>query len=123
MLKHIHFQTVGVTDLERALGFYRDKLGLRVERDDPYGDSRWIFLALPEGKTLLHLEQRERVEQAAKPVLVFVTDDVDTTCEALKRQDVSIEQGPADAPWEPGTRWAMLRDSEGNMILIQTVKG
>lgn len=92
MLKHIHFQTIGVSDMDRAVGFYRDKLDLTVERDNPYGDSRWIFMALPEGKTLLHFEQRAKIEPSDKPVLVFVTEDVDATCETLKARGVTIDR-------------------------------
>ena len=28
--------------------------------------------------------------------------------------------GPADAEWQPGMRWAMFPDSEGNLVLIQS---
>ena len=27
-----------------------------------------------------------------------------------------------DAPWAPGGRWAMIKHTEGNLILVQTVK-
>ncbi|UPH70350.1 hypothetical protein LGT41_0011150 [Abyssibius alkaniclasticus] len=27
-----------------------------------------------------------------------------------------------DAPWKPGVRWAMLRDSEGDLILLESMK-
>ena len=122
MFKHIHFQSIGVTDIGRALAFYRDTLGFSVERDNPYGESRWIFMALPGAQTLLHFDVRERIEPQDKPALVLVTGDVDATCETLKSRGVEIATGPEDAPWEPGTRWAIIHDSEGNMILIQTVK-
>ena len=26
----------------------------------------------------------------------------------------------SDAPWKPGVRWAMIKDSEGNLILIES---
>jgi predicted enzyme related to lactoylglutathione lyase len=121
MFKRIHFDTVPAVDVERARDFYRDKLGFAVERDNPYGESRWVFMRIAGSDTLLHFDKQDSVPKTQKPALVLVTDDVDATCETLRSRSVPIKQGPADAPWEPGTRWAMIDDSEGNLVLIQTV--
>jgi predicted enzyme related to lactoylglutathione lyase len=121
MFSHIHFQTIGVTDYQRALEFYRDKLGFTVERDSPYGEGRWIFLKIPEAATMLHFDKVSKIEPQKTPALILVTKNVDGTCKALEAAGVAIKQGPADAPWNPGTRWAMIDDSEGNLVLIQTI--
>lgn len=122
MFTRIHFQSLDATDVERARDFYRDRLGLTVEREEPYGETRWIFMAIPGARTLVHFNKVDRVPAHDTPRLVLVTDDVDAACEALKTKGVAIHSGPADAPWDPGTRWAMIHDSEGNLVLIQTVK-
>jgi catechol 2,3-dioxygenase-like lactoylglutathione lyase family enzyme len=122
MFSHVHFQSIAVTDVDRARDFYRDKLGFAVERDNPYGETRWIFMQLPGARTMLHFSIRDRVEPTGEPALVLVTDNVDATCAALVERGVPIRSGPADAPWNPGTRWAMIDDSEGNLVLIQTVR-
>ena len=121
MFSHIHFQTIGVTDYQRALEFYRDKLGFTVERDNPYGDGRWIFLKIPDAATMLHFEKLPAIAPQKTPALILVTNDVDEACKRLEAAGVAIKQGPADAPWNPGTRWAMINDSEGNLVLIQTI--
>ncbi len=121
MFRRIHFDTVPAVDVERARDFYRDKLGLTVERDNPYGDSRWVFMRIPGADTLLHFDKQDSVPKSQTPALVLVTDNVDAACETLKSRGVPIKSGPADAPWEPGVRWAMIDDSEGNLVLIQTV--
>ena len=121
MCTRIHFDTVPAVDVERARDFYRDKLGFSVERDNPYGDSRWVFMRIPGAETLLHFDKQDSVPATETPALVLVTDDVDKTCTTLKSRGVPIKRGPDDAPWEPGTRWAMIDDSEGNLVLIQTV--
>ncbi|WP_306120389.1 MULTISPECIES: glyoxalase superfamily protein [unclassified Roseitalea] len=123
MLSHIHFQSIGVVDMYRAVEFYRDMLGMRVERDAPYGDSRWIFMQIPGARTMLHFDQHSTIEPQDKPALVLATDDVDALCEDLTSKGVAIQSGPDDAPWEPGVRWAMIHDSEGNLVLLQTVAG
>jgi catechol 2,3-dioxygenase-like lactoylglutathione lyase family enzyme len=121
MLTHIHFQPLIVTDIERARDFYRDKLGLGVERDVPYGDDRWVFMRVNGSATLLHFDKRDAVPKSDTPALILATEDVDRTCDELRGKGVTIRQGPADAPWAPGTRWAMIDDSEGNLVLIQTI--
>ncbi|WDR01866.1 VOC family protein [Devosia algicola] len=123
MFSHIHFQSIGVTDTARALAFYRDTLGFAVERNNPYGEDRWIFMRVPGAATLLHFDKRDSVETSKKPELVLATGDVDATCRTLAERGVTPVSGPDDAPWEPGTRWALINDSEGNLILIQTIKG
>jgi len=122
MFTHIHFQTIPVVDIARALAFYRDVMGFEIERDNPYGESRWIFMRIPGARTLLHFEQVERVERGETPALILATDDVDATCERLRARGADIAHEPADAPWEPGTRWAYVNDSEGNLVLLQTIK-
>lgn len=121
MFTRIHFDTVSATDIERARDFYRDKLGFEVERDNPYGDSRWVFMRIPGADTLLHFNKQDSVPKSPTPALVLATDDVDQTCAGLAQRGVTIKRGPEDAPWAPGTRWAMIDDSEGNLVLIQTV--
>ena len=121
MFSRIHFDTVPAVDVERARDFYRDKLGFLVERDNPYGESRWVFMRIPGADTLLHFDKQDSVPRTQTPALVLVTDDVDTACTTLKSRGVPIKRGPDDAPWAPGTRWAMIDDSEGSLVLIQTV--
>lgn len=123
MFDNIHFQSIGVVDMIRARDFYRDVMGFAVERDNAYGEGRWIFMALPGARTLLHFDQQDTIAPQDKPALILATSDVDATCEALRCRGVDILKGPADAPWEPGIRWAMIHDSEGNLILLQTKGG
>lgn len=122
MLKYINFQSIPVSDQDRALAFYRDILGCRVHTDVPYeGGRRWIFLEIPGAETKIQFGERANDEQSVVPDLVLVSDNVDFECERIAALGVKIVQGPADAPWAPGTRWALIHDTENNMILIQTV--
>ena len=121
MFSHIHFQSLPTTDIARATAFWRDTMGFEVEVDAPYGESRWVMLRLPGAETLLHLDHVDAIPEQQKPALVLVSPDVDAACEALKSRGIEILQGPDVAPWEPSTRWAMIHDSEGNLILLQTI--
>jgi predicted enzyme related to lactoylglutathione lyase len=121
LFKRINFDFIPVTDVERARNFYRDVLEFTVHTDNPYGKSRWVFMQIPGAETLLQFDLQPKVERTETPALILVTDDVDATIATLKTRGVSIRHEPQDAPWAPGTRWAMIDDSEGNLVLIQTV--
>ena len=124
MFSHIHFQSIPVADPDRALGFYRDTMGFAVTTDAPYDygpHKRWIFLEIPGGQTLLHFGGPRDGAPPKTPNLILVTADVDAACDTLTARGITIVNGPEDAPWAPGTRWAMIRDTEDNLILIQTI--
>jgi len=49
MIRGIKFASIPVTDQDRALAFYTEKLGFRVATDQPFSDEqRWIGWASPE---------------------------------------------------------------------------
>lgn len=122
MLKRINFQSIPVKDQQRALEFYRDRLGMVVQTDAPYGEGvRWIFMAIPGAQTMVHFAAPDEVTvKDGTPALCLVSDDVDGEAARLEAAGVAMTGGPADAPWQPGVRWAMFRDSEDNLVLIQS---
>jgi predicted enzyme related to lactoylglutathione lyase len=121
MFTRINFQPIQVTNTERARDFYRDKLGLTVDTDVPYGSDRWVFMRVGDSPTMIQFDRQDTLTPSSTPVLILVTEDVDATCATLRVRGVEITHEAADAPWAPGTRWAMIKDSEGNLILVQTV--
>lgn len=123
MIKRVNFQSIPVDDQDRALAFYRDILGFSVQTDAPYAEGfRWIFLEIPGADTRIHFARRGEITISDIPCLTFVSDDVDTEVETLKSKGVTIENGPDDAPWAAGVRWAMIRDTENNLILLESFK-
>ncbi len=118
----IHFTPIPVEDQQRALEFYCDVLGMEVEMDAPYDDDwRWIFLKIPGAETFLQLARRSELEMSEEvPVLALVCDDTDAEAERLSKAGVKFETRPTDALWAEGARFALFRDSEGNLILMQS---
>ena len=116
-----------VDDLERALGFYRDALGIalrhRAER----------FAQLETGTTRLGLFTREAMaetlaqkigapgEQSPAFELGFKVADVNAAWEELRAAGAPAVTPPHDQPW--GQRTAYVRDPDGNLIeLVQQLR-
>lgn len=121
MLKFVKFAELPVADQDRAVRFYTEQVGLRVAQDSPYKDGwRWIELEVPGAETRIMLIPQQGAVQVDTPRLVFIADDVDATYQELTRKGVVFTKEPADAPWNPGQRFAQFCDSEGNGIVISS---
>lgn len=119
MLRHVKFASLAVSDQDRALGFWRDKLGLTVAADEAYGEGfRWIELALDEAETRINFVRRRDETPSEQPDLILICDDVDRSFAELQARGVAFIQEPATAPWRAGERYALFRDSEGNLIML-----
>lgn len=122
-VNRINFQSIPVADQDRALAFYTENLGFDVHTDVPYGDNwRWIFLTLKGAETRLQFASKTDMQINNKPALCLVCDSVDDEAAKLKNAGVTITDGPDDAPWQPGVRWLMIRDSEDNLVLLESFK-
>ncbi|UUX59178.1 VOC family protein [Glutamicibacter halophytocola] len=124
-----HFPLI-VLDVDEALAFYRDGLGLEVVSDVANGDFRWVSLGVP-GQPGLNIvlsapgagrsdaDAQVIAEQVAKGAfgpLVFSVADLDSLFESLSASGAEVLQEPALQPWGP--RDCAFRDPSGNMIRI-----
>ncbi len=75
--------TLTVESVERALAFYRDKIGLTVEWNEALKEG--VADSTPEQKAAAHVE--------------FSTDDLDGLYEELEAKGVAF-LAPHDEPWE-----------------------
>ena len=120
LLLHPSFAPVATVDVERALTFWRDVVGLPVEEDKTCGSYRWITLRIGSSPTLLHLNIVPAMPPATeKPALALFAKDVTATIDGLRARGVEIVSAPAAAFWDAKTTWATFRDSEGNIIMLQ----
>lgn len=123
--RRINFVSVPVEDQDRAVAFYRDALGFEMQLDAPYQEGwRWIFMTLPGAETRLHFARTSELSWLAEmPALALVVADVDADAERFRDTGVEITHGPEDTPWAQGARFLMIRDSEGNVLLLESVSG
>lgn len=119
MFKHVKFSGLPVSDQDRAVAFYRDVMGLTLATDQQYGSGwRWIEFEVSGSPTRVLFEKRVDEAPGEQPSLVLVVADVDAAYGELKGRGVIFDQEPIDAPWAPKERYALLRDSEGNLVMI-----
>lgn len=115
---------VVVEDLDRAVAFYVDLLGLELNhRSGPYAQLRTgvTRLALYERAAMaetLGLPLEVPGENAPAFELGFFVANVDNAYAELVISGVKPVTPPADRPW--GQRTAYVRDPDGNLIeLVQ----
>lgn len=120
MIKGIKFVSLPVTDQDRALAFYTEKLGFRVLTDQPFNEKqRWIELSIPgadTGVVLFTPDGHEDRIGTFQPVS-FYTTDVQKTYELYNSRGVEFTAPPAKQPWG---EFAIFKDPDGNQLLLST---
>src|SRR2546423_13556544 len=109
MIKQIKFVSIPVTDQNRALDFYTEKLGFTIITDQPFDEKqRWIELRVPKAETRVVLFTPEGDEKRIGSFMnmSYACDDIDKTYAELKKRGVEFEGPPEKQPW--GT-YAMLQ--------------
>ena len=108
-LNHVH---IWVRDLDRAVTFYRDALGL-----DATVIPAANMASVRVGPNFsLDLDHRpEQLGDEAKPIILgFMVESADDTFTKLKSKGLLLEQEPADQYW--GLRNFHFRDPDGYTI-------
>ena len=120
MINAIKFASVPVSDQDRALEFYKDKLGFSVLTDQPLSDDqRWIELGIDGAETRLVLftmaDHKDRI--GTPQHVTFACDSVEKTYQILSEKGVEFEGKPKQMPW--GT-FATFKDPDGNSFVLAT---
>ena len=121
---------ITVNDVDESIAFYRDALGLAVRNDVGSGEYRWVTLgsdAQPELSIVISVPHagrsqadgdalQELLTKGVLPMMLFASDDLDATFEALRASGAEVLQEPIDQPW--GQRDCAFRDPSGNTVRI-----
>src|SRR5437870_8898108 len=86
MITHIKFVSVPVSDQNRALDFYTEKLGFTIITDQPFDEKqRWIELRIPKAETRVVLFTPEGDEKRIGSFMnmSYSCDDIDKTYKEL----------------------------------------
>ena len=118
MITHIKFVNIPVTDQDRALAFYTEKLGFKLVTDQPHDEKqRWIELRIAGSDTRVVLFNPSNHQVGGFFPGALACDDVEKTYEQLKARGVEF-LGPVNK-----THWgefAMMKDPDGNQILLSS---
>lgn len=126
----LKFTNITVNDVDEALAFYSDGLGLTVQNDVKSGDYRWVTLGTDDqpglgivlsaphaGRSQADGDaMQELLTKGVLPLTVFRTDDVDGLFEKLRASGAEVLQEPMDQDW--GLRDCAFRDPSGNTVRI-----
>ena len=124
MITRISAVSVVVSDQDRSLAFYSQKLGFELQMDAPMGQSRWIQLAPKGAQTSLVLgkpteDMPPEIYQRTKSMMggftnfIFEVDDLEASYRELSARGVEFVDTPAQQPWG---WWATIKDPDGNII-------
>lgn len=132
----LQFCPITVADVDEAIAFYRDALGLTVLSDVASDGHRWVSLGSegpnapalvlsdpaagrsPEDGEALH---RLVAKGSGPGPYVFFADDLDTAFERARTAGAEVVQEPMAQPW--GTRDCAFRDPAGNLVRINQARG
>jgi len=125
MPKADHF-AFAVSDLDRAIAFYRDALGLPLmfRRLDEEHHEAFAFLELEGGnlELLQALDEQNRpvpfqappLREPYCPHLALSAADLDALCVRLREHGIPLLKGPLEIPGS--VRWLYLADPDNNVI-------
>jgi len=110
---------VPVTDQDRALEFYLERLGFEKRIDTPYGEGeRWVEVAPPGAATTIALVPPREGESAGIETRVgFETEDIDADHADLRAQAVEADEAVMRMG-DPVPPMFFFRDPDGNRFLI-----
>src|SRR5262245_13564064 len=110
---------VPVSDQDKAIEFYTEKLGFEKRDDSAFGEgNRWVEVAPAGAATTVALVQpREGDPVGVEVGLGFNTDDVEADHAALKDAGVDVDD-EVMSMGDPVPPMFWFRDQDGNKLLI-----
>lgn len=121
MIRNVQIVTVYVSNQDKALDFYVNKLGFEKRSDNPFGEGlRWLEVAPPGAQTTIVLAKdygdwrKSRVGTFTG--IVFDTADCRQTHLELSERGVRFTEEPTQQPW--GMTQAQFVDEDGNGYVL-----
>lgn len=118
MIKGVKFVSIPVTDQDRALAFYTEKLGFRILTDQPFDDTkRWIELSIPGAETsvVLFTPEEHQAHVGTFAHATFYCDDAQRTYDELSARGVEFAGPPQKQPWG---MFLIMKDPDGNRFVV-----
>lgn len=120
MITQLKFVSIPVSDQDRALAFYTEKLGFDISTDQPMGPGkRWIELRIASAGTRVVLFTSDGQEDRIGSFFngSFACDNVEATYRQLSQRGVEFIEPPTVQPWGS---FAKFRDPDGNTFVLSS---
>jgi catechol 2,3-dioxygenase-like lactoylglutathione lyase family enzyme len=110
---------IPVSDQDKAIEFYVEKLGFEKRSDTPFGDQyRWVEVAPAGADTVIALVQpREQDPVGIEIPLGLNSTDVDADHADLKAKGVDVDE-EVSRMGDPVPPMFWFRDQDGNTLMI-----
>jgi len=113
----VWYVNVFVSDFERALGFYRDQLGLKVVLADPqFGYASFDTQGAGFAIAAVDPDSEQAALVGRHTGIGWGVPDVDAVYDSLMGAGVTFSQPPQRQPW--GGYMALLEDPDGNVFYL-----
>jgi catechol 2,3-dioxygenase-like lactoylglutathione lyase family enzyme len=115
-IKDVATVGVPVSDQDRAIEFYRDKLGFEVRMDGSYGEGfRWIEMAPPGATTTVALvASSDEMPTGVDTGVRLTTEDAAADHATLRARGVDVDDEVIPYPVPMFT----LRDADANRLYV-----
>ena len=110
---------VPVSDQDRALEFYVEKLGFEKRTDAPFGEGeRWVEVAPPGAATTIAIvPPREGESAGIETRVALMTEDIDSEHADLRARGVEADEAVMRMG-DPVPPMFFFRDPDGNRFLV-----
>jgi catechol 2,3-dioxygenase-like lactoylglutathione lyase family enzyme len=110
---------IPVSDQDKAIEFYTEKLGFEKRSDTPFGEgNRWIEVAPAGADTVIALVQpREGDPVGIELAFGLNTTDIEADHADLKAKGVDVDE-EISRMGDPVPPMLMLRDPDGNTLMV-----
>jgi catechol 2,3-dioxygenase-like lactoylglutathione lyase family enzyme len=110
---------IPVSDQDRAIEFYVQKLGFEKRSDIPFGNGdRWVEVAPPGASTTLAIvPPREGESVGIETRVGWATDDADASHASMQAQGVEVD-AEVMRMGEPVPPMYFFRDPDGNKFMV-----
>ena len=110
---HIGYVNVFVSDINSAIDFFENKVGLKSQNADP----EFGYASFSAGAVSFGVAQTDDKSLVGRHTGVgFMTDDIDAEYQRLVDLDVTFEMPPTQQPW--GGVLALFKDPDGNIYYL-----
>lgn len=109
---------VPVSDQDKAIAFYTDKLGFSLTADVPYGEGdRWVEVTPPKGGAAIALTRGMGEFQTGRETgIALTTSDANAAHAELKDKGVQVEEPMGGDGTVPVL--FMFKDGDGNGLMV-----